>query len=143
MAEGGSENIFDASRKQGEVSAKKKQAASSAPPPTKKAETNPPKTTEQMLERMQNLKKDIKGKLENIYKKTGVQPEAIHDYGKIANSEAWKKVQEDQKRLEDAMWSALGQDAKKAKAQREINKDSKARKAKMVGSRRRNWISMQ
>lgn len=123
-------------------------APQSAPPPTSKEDVLEKATLlskgeiDNMLSKMQQLRKDLEEKLEAIYVVGQLTPQKIDQYLDLFSDLVDTKSNEaDKKDLEDKIWSVMGASAKTQKAKEDISKDTKVRKGKSLGARKK-WLPM-
>lgn len=120
--------------------------SNAAPPPPsdnrrRKVQLNPELT--RMLERIFEMREDIRKQMEAIFEKTGLSQLEIENFLNNPRNYPpgkWEKIQNEKKMLEEKLDKALGI-TKKQKAQQQEAKTAKDRKGKLLGSRK-NWIPM-
>lgn len=139
-------NIFETAAQQ----SKKEKHPPPTPPPPKKEEkikeTAPPSSEEDvdaMLERMRVMHKELQDKAGDIYDTTRLKPNQLHQFLNKMGGQQWEKNQKDRKKLEDQVFSVLGEQERIKAKKDELDKSSKARKVKTIGARKKNWLPMQ
>jgi hypothetical protein len=135
------ENIFDAAGKMG----KAKKDKSAIPKPEKKIDKNDELsnlTIEDMLQKMQDMKKDLEGQLDSIYKQGAAKrinvDRLIEESGGLAVKNL-DKIKDQEKILSDKINEAILPESclkKKPKSKEALTQE---RKGKLRGSRH-NWI---
>jgi hypothetical protein len=149
-------NIFEAAAKQKKRPAVPKRAAPNPEPPSKEAsEPSEPLSpikkplseadVKEMLDHMENIKKEIAGKLDDLYAKTYLSPKKMKEYLELfggASTAEWEKAKRELTELESRMWKAVGPQIKAVHMEKTQAKKAKARKGKTVGGHKR-WIRME
>jgi hypothetical protein len=152
-------NIFEAAAKQ-KRPVPKRPAQKSEPPSSSSESTQTSKPSEtlsprkkalsndevkEMLDHMENIKKEIGDKLDELYAKSYLSPKKMKQYldlfGGTSTAEG-QKAQKELKELEARMWNAVGPQIKAAHMEKTQAKKAKARKGKVVGGHKK-WIRVE
>jgi len=94
---------------------------------------------QQMLKRIDEMRKDIENRIEFISRQSGWSKEKIWEYvnnPKNFNKDQWEIVQKENQKFVDKVWASLGSSIHVHKAHAHATTQ---RKGKFIGSRR-NWI---
>lgn len=97
-----------------------------------------------MLKRLRFMDEDLKKKMEKICELTGLSRNEIERFieNPINFSESqWKNAQKEKELLEQKIYTAVGEHAKKQMLKKKKIKIAKERKGKTLGSRK-GWIQM-
>lgn len=99
----------------------------------------------QMLEKINKMRRDLEKKLEDLYDQSGLSKEQLQAYmdnPQNVGTPQWQKIQQRREELSEKLYGMIGAEERirsMAKKNQEVEKNTKARKSKTLGNRKK-WI---
>ncbi|PJD96127.1 MAG: hypothetical protein CK425_06910 [Parachlamydia sp.] len=98
----------------------------------------------QMLEKINKMRRDLEKKLEDLHDQSGLTKEQLQAYldnPQNVGTPQWQKIQQRREELSEKLYGMIGAEERirAAKKNQEVEKNTKARKSKTLGNRKK-WI---
>jgi hypothetical protein len=100
-----------------------------------------PEEVKKMMEKMQNMQKDLETKAENAYDNAMLRPKELHNFLAYMKGSKWEKVQEDRRKLEEEVLSIFGEKASSRESKLDTDAKIRTQKSKSLGARK-HWLPM-